>query len=497
MRILFLLAALLMCFILLAQDPSGSSLDLGDVIIEGESDLIKDSLGTNYDLDSLLKVNEADKFLYKPDPVLEEASEQAAFMSNRILTLEALGGNFTFASLQAALSLHPLLSFNFHFQNRSLEKNWNDLELGGNWIGCYKELQFNVGGEYLQYDSELTDTEAKDVILGIERISSREDGILDLPEFKLSGSYYTISQDKNEIDGYDVRSRLNWKQAWLEIDANLDYLKEHLQGDLTLYANNLPVNRLGLYLHYRPEFEGEKGKIMVSVDFYNRIILYRSLFLNLSNSPSLTSNSYMDDLKLDHYHANLENSNQISTLIAPEFSLEYFGPLYVKGSFKYTINKDHYHYIPDSTKLYKMVTYGEMQHQEFQLTTTYEYKFLKVGNVLTYNLFEVRDRVRDDEYTLYARNVPYTPELINTTFIEFSVSNWKLLIENKYQQGREDEFGEDMTDYDLLNASVSYTLLTNLEILVEVENIFDEKYNRSTYLPEEGIQFKAGFRWSY
>lgn len=497
MRNLLLILLTFYLIILSAQDTPGSSLDLGDVIIEGESDLIKDSLGTNYDLDSLLNVSEKEKFLYKPEPVLESVSEQAAFMSNKIISLEVKGGNYSFGSLRGALSLHPLLNFNLDLYNRSLKSDWNTTELGVNWLAYYKEFQFNTGGEYLKYDSEIIDTKAKDLILGIKRISNSEKKQLNFPDFSVSANYYQIDQADTDLSSIDVRSNINWNISTFTIDTNLDYLKEKFQGDFTFFLNNLPINRLGLYVHYRPEFYGETEKFMFSVDLFNRINLFKSLFLNISNTPSLSKNSYLDDLKHVHYQATFDNTNQTSLIINPEISVEYFGPLYLKGFYKFSMHEDYYLFLPDTTGLYRLANYNNVDQQDLGLSISYSFMDLEIGNDFILSNYEVKDRTQNDIFSEYKLNIPYVPEINNTTHINFKYADWKLRIENNFLTGREDELGEKMSDINLLNAYLSYQIFNNFEILGEVENVLDEEYIRSSYLQEEGMQFKAGFRWSY
>jgi len=496
-KLILLLSTIFLCLSLAAQDTVDPSLDLGDVIIEGESDLIKDSLGTNYDLDSLLKINNKEMFLYRPEPVLEASSDHDAFISNNILSLEAKGGNYYFGSLKAATSFSPIMNLNFSLYNRSLKKDWNTFESSANWIPHYKEFHFNAGVEALQYDSEITKTEINDLNFGIQRINSSSREKINLPEFSVYGRYYQIRQDKTELNAVDIRSNLKWGISILSLDMNLEYLKENFQGDCKIYIKELPINRLGLYLHYKPALYDESGKIMVSIDFFNRITLMKSFFLNISNEPFQTKNSYIDDIKKDHYQEPVHNSNQLYTLINPEFSLEYFGPVYVKGSFRFSIIDDYYFFLPDSTEIYKPLSYHDLDRQELGFDISYKYGDIEIGNNLKYTKYTIKAKFETLEYNDFEENVPFMPEINNSTHLELSYLLWKFKVENNYIAGREDELGENMPDVNLLNTSLSYQLLNNFSITGEVENILNEKYIISSHLPEEGFQLKIGFRWSY
>jgi len=496
-KLILTIFTIFLCLSLNGQDNSDPSLDLGDVIIEGESDLIRDSLKTNYDLDSLLNINNNEKFIYKPEPVVERSSDHDAFMSNRIFSLEAKAGNHFFGSIKAALSMNSIINFNFDLNNRSLKEDWNSFESSLNWIPNYREFQFNAGMEFLKYESDIITSDASNFNLGFQRTRSKVDESIDFPEFSFYGLFYKIDQQKTELNSFDLRSNINWRISRIGLDLNLEYLKENYQGDLTIFLEELPVNRLGLYLHYKPEMYDESGKIMVSVDFFNRINLLRSLFLNISNEPFLSKNSYLDDLKKDHYQEPVNNSTQFCVLINPEFSLEYFGPVYAKGSFQFSKINDFYFFVPDSSGMYKPLSYHDIDHQQLGFEISYKYGNFEIGNSLKYSTYKIIEKVKTLEYSNYEENVPFVPEISNLTFFELSCLAWKFRLENNYFAGREDELGEEMPDVDLLNVYLSYELFSNIDILGEVENILDERYRAGSYLPEEGFQFKIGFRWSY
>jgi hypothetical protein len=496
-RILLILMLLCISYFLLAQDSPVSPLDLGDVIIEGESDLIKDSLGTNYDLDSLLKVEDKDKFLYKPEPVLETVSNKNIYDNSNLLSLEAKGGNNKFASLKAALSASQLLNFNLNLYNRSLADDWSVFTGNMNWLPSWKKTNFNLGIEYLDFKSPQVDTEAQDISLGIALPGLTLTEKLTLPAVSLSALYYQITQSEVDFSSIDIRSNISWDISRLALISNLDYLKEHFQTDLTIYIKDLPVNRLGLYMHYRPEFLGESGKFTISVDFFNQIKLHQSLFLNISNEPYLTKNSYLDDLKAYKYQQFTDNSNQYSALLNPELSLEYFGPVYLKGSYKFSIQDDQYLFVPDTTGLFKIINYNRVDKQEAGLNLVYKYEFLEINNKFTYTKYEVNSRISVAEFTEYEMNIPYVPELENLFSLGINYSRWTFKAEDNFISGREDELGDEMQDLNLINLSLAYKLSDQFEVLGEAENILAEKYRTASYLPEECVQFKAGFRWSY
>lgn len=498
MKIPVILLLLLCLFqVLTAQDSPVSPLDLGDVIIEGESDLIKDSLGTSYDLDSLLKVSDSTKFLYKPEPVVEAAENKNYSHGNKLLSLEAKAGNNTFGSLQAALSSGKILNFNLALFNRSLEEDWNELESSFNWLPGWGKTDFNLGMEYFAYRSPEIKTEAKHVGLGMSHDARANATGLNYPAINLSGFYYMISQGDIELKNVDLRSKLNWDIGRLSISTAVDYLKEKPMGSVTLYYNDLPLNQLGLYVHYKPEFYGSKEKVEISVDFYNRIKLAESIFLNISNKPYLSRNSYLDDLKNYKYQEFQENSNQYSVLLNPEISLEYFGPIYLKGYYSFSRQNDFYLFLPDSSGVYQLSGYEKVDKQEAGMELVFNYGNLELGNNFSYLKQEINERISEDQFPDYKENIPFIPELFNSTYLKFAYSNLSFRLEHELQIDRENEFGEKMKDLQLLNLRVSYNLLKQLEILAEAENILRIEYRTASYLPPENLQFKAGFRWSY
>ncbi|KQC08582.1 MAG: hypothetical protein APR54_00440 [Candidatus Cloacimonas sp. SDB] len=496
--ILFLLIIYLSSF-LSAQNVPASPLDLGDIIIEGETDLIKDSLGTNYDLDSLLKVDDKTKFHYKPEPVLESTPKQVAYARDKLLSLELKGGNYTFGSCRAALSASYLANFNFTLFNHSLGKKWHNFESGLNWLPSYRNFNFNAGISFLDHESPIIETAIEGLNLGITRSGFSAENKIDFPAFNISAFNYRISQINEELTSLDVRSNINWDISIFKLRTSLEYLKENFQGDLTLFMKGLPVNKLGLYLQYRSaKYAHEKAEFAVSVDLFTRINLLKSLFLNISNEPYQTKKSYLDDLKNYKFSTFTENSNQFSALINPQFSLEYFGPFYLKGSFRFSMLQDYYFFVPDSLGFYKITGFAKVERQELGLDFSYKIAKMEVGNNLIFTRYEVNDdRINPENFSDIKNNIPYQPELENIAYFTFTYSNWKLRAENNSIIGREDEFGLGMPDLNLVNVYLSYLLFEQFEIIGEVENMLNKKYLSRSYLPEQGLQFKAGFRWTY
>jgi hypothetical protein len=495
--ILFLLIIYLSSF-LSAQNVPASPLDLGDIIIEGETDLIRDSLGTNYDLDSLLKVDDKTKFHYKPEPVLENTPKQVAYTKDKLMSLELKGGNYTFGSCRAALSASNFANFNFSLFNHSLKKKWYNFESGFNWLPSYRNFNFIAGISYLNYESPIIETEIEGLNLGISR-SDNSAAKINFPAFNISTFNYRISKSDNELTSLDIRSNINWDISIFKLRTSLEYLKENFQGDVTLFMRGLPVNKLGLYLQYRSaKYAHEKAEFAVSVDFFTRINLLKSLFLNISNEPYQTKFSYLDDLKHYKFSEFSENSNQFSASINPQFSLEYFGPIYLKGSFRFSMLQDYYFFVPDSIGVSKITGFDKVERQELGLDFSYKIAKMEVGNNLIFTRYEVNDdRINPENFSNIKNNIPYQPELENIAYFTFTYSNWKLRAENNSIVGREDELGLGMPDLNLVNVYLSYLLFEQFEIIGEVENLLNEKYIKRSDLPEQGLQIKAGFRWSY
>ncbi len=368
---------------------------------------------------------------------------------------------------------------------------------GFNWLPGWKRFDFNLGFDYLKFKTPELNTDIMDAGLTISGSAGDGSNNLNFPAFNISTLYYNIDQEENDLSSYDLRSDIDWTIKKLTLSTSLDYLKEHIQGGLTVYYNGLPVNKLGLYLHYKPEFEGNSERVEVSIDFFNRLKLAESFFLNLSNQPYLTRNSWIDDLKNNTALQFQENSNQYSVLLNPELSLEYFGPLYLKGYFNFSRQNDRYLAIPDTTGIFELISYETVNRQIAGLELDFKYGMLQVGNHFRYLSYEALDRIREDEYTDLEMNIPYQPEIENTGFIGLNYLNWKLKLEDELIAGREDELGNKMEDLNLINLRLSYGIMEKLEILAEAENILNTEYTKASYLPEEGLQIKAGFRWTY
>ncbi len=157
MRItILIIISCLVSICLFGQNEESRSLDLGDIIIEGEGEILEDSVRVIENLNSFWEINRMDKFLYKPRLSLREINKPDDLFLSNVFDISIKAGNNNFGCIQSVYSSskNSISNFSLSLKNKRLQENWNSLEGEFYWLPDFNNFKLNIYHNKQYYKSD-------------------------------------------------------------------------------------------------------------------------------------------------------------------------------------------------------------------------------------------------------------------------------------------------------------------------------------------------------
>ncbi|MCD4796197.1 MAG: hypothetical protein K8R49_03370 [Candidatus Cloacimonetes bacterium] len=466
----------LLCFTLFlnAEITDENQLELGEVLIIGESQMPSDSVESFIDLAQFWKVSSISKLGFQPvfsPPKMQHPSVG----TNNNFAVNILCGNHYLGDIEGVYSKNSFLNFTAGFHNKELTENWETTVFDLSWQPEFKEHSFDLNYEYNKYRCENGDTKINGLYLKYDCNSILLNLINPMTlDINIKSSYYEFTQLEDSAKDIDIVSNFKIDQKKYCGEIGLDLLKQTVSGKISGQVKDIYFfNKIGMWCAF------DEDHIYPAIEFSAKFKILPELFLKLENKPEIGRTSRKDEFVENEfqylYMNNIQTKKQMNAFAIVES--EYLFPV----SIYYNLSRN------DEFRRYDMLdkNYYEQENIDCQIQ--------KIGfkACLKHRCFEF---VQDISYTESDEELYFIPEVINTTSLCYEKNLLRFETQFKYLHDRFDDSSEKMDNVLLINLLGSYKLKENISIIANITNLLNENYKEFSDKSTECVQFDVGLR---
>jgi len=462
-------------FILLSaieEDP----LDLGNVVIEGKTASIKDSVNSIRDFDQFYRLASIEQFEYSAyfSPMVVKPPIRYDDKNNYVIQLK--GGLDKYTSINSAISANDIYKFSASFYNHEKNENWIERTYSLQWQPQLEDHQIIFDITSFKFTSEIGVTEVQSGLLSYENNNLKFNGISDLIwRMNLQSEYHDITQVEETAKDIDIKSKIAILKNNYNAAISVNMLQQKVSGYSTIGLSNLRyLNRLGLWLAY------DEDNIYPSIQLITKFKIVKDLNLVIENDPEISTRSRIDGF----------NDNLLQSIFAGKFQTkkiinsfvtiqsDHFTPVSI--FYNAQLDRDHYMYKDvDDNGLYEMESIDCLIHK-IGMKLVYEYDRFAITENMEY-------KISDDQ--LY-----FEPLFISSTSYNYNKSTYNFGLTINAYTGGVDDNNEELKTAVLVDLDAAYQLRKNISILAEVKNLLDNDYRKyHNYIPDE-LRLIIGFR---
>jgi len=477
MKKLIIILLCIQFYILSATD--GDPLDLGDIIIQGETESLEDTLSSDRNVNEYCLISSKEQFEYSAyytpiiikSPITYPIQKRAAFQFK--------GGLDNFTSVNGVISSGNIWHFSADLFHRERFEDWKESTFSLQWqpeINEHKMIfdftnrevvsefgETKISGGYISYIRD-------DLV--ISQISPYSWNI------NLKSSYHEFTQLQASASDFDINSKVGIKYNNLIGNVSVNLLKQSVSGYCNVGISNLKFfDEIGLWCAY------DGDGIYPSISFNSKISLYKNLGIRLENNPTISVFSRADGF----------NENMLQNIIASDFQTkkvlnsfitlesDYILPISIYHNA--SIEKDHLRYIDeDANRFYELENLDCLIHK-MGLKAAYEY-----GDITL---------IQNVEYKLSEEQLMFEPLFISSTKLEYGKNLYRIGIDLQLLSGGVDDKTEDLDNTFIMDVSALYNLRDNISILAEVKNLLNQEYKKyNNYIAEE-LQIIFGVKMTF
>ncbi len=476
-----ILSLLFFSLFLNAEITDENQLELGEVLIVGESHMPSDSVESFIDLAQFCKVADIGKFGFQPVFSPPKMLYPSVGTYNDF-AVNVLCGNHYLGDIEGVYSKNSLLNFTAGFYNKELTENWETTVFDLSWQPEFKEHSFDLNYEYDKYRYKNGDTKISGLYLKYDNdsilLNLIDPMILDI---SMKSAYYEFTQldvSAKDLDDsakdIDMVSKIKIDRKKYCGEIGLDLLKQAVSGKISGQFKDISFfSKIGIWCAFDEE------DIYPAIEFSAKFKILPELFLKLENKPEISRTSRKDEfIENDFqylYMSNMQTKKQMNifAIVESEYLLPvsiYYNPSWNDGFHRYAMLDKKYY---------------EQENIDCQVQ--------KIGlkACLKYRCFAF---FQDVSYTESDEELYFVPKVINITSLCYEKNLLKLETQFKYLHDRFDDSSEKMDNVLLIDLLGSYKLKENISIITSITNLLNENYKEFSDKPNECIQFDVGFR---
>jgi len=475
-KLIIILFSIQFCLLSAAD---GDQLDLGNVIIQGETESLEDTVGSERDLTEYCAVASSEQFEYSAfySPLVIE--NPSKYPTQEIAALQFNGGLENFTGFNGVISYGNIWDFSADFLNKERSKVWSEKNYSLQWQPQIKQHYFTLNYSNKEFAYDSTDTDISGGYLSY----SREGLVISqLPEISwdldMKSAYYELTQAQASASDFDLNSKIGVKYDNLFADVSVNLLKQKTSGYVDAGISSLKIfDNIGLWLAY-----DEEG-VYPSVNFHTKLNLIRNLAIRLENKPTISNNSradgFNDNLLQDIFPGDLQTKKILNSFITLES--DHLLPLSL--FYNTSLVQDHLIYSDsDANGFYEQENIDCLIHR-IGLQAAY-----KSGDFTLIQNLEYKNS--DDQ--LY-----YEPLLTASTKLEYVANAYRFGVNLQFLRDGVDEIEQDLDDTMLLDVSALYKLRDNISLMAEARNLLNQEYQKyNNYIAEE-LQLIFGVKMTF
>ena len=463
-------------FILSAVE--GDPLDLGNIVIQGETASLEDTLSSIRNLAEYCLISSTEQFEYTAyySPITIESPETYPIQDRAAFQLK--GGLDNFTIVQGVISAGNIWHFSANLFNRERSENWKENTYSLQWQPEINEHKMILDFTNKEFISKFGETKIsggyisyiKDDLV-IPQISAYSWNI------NLRSSYHEFTQLQASATDFDLSSNIGIHYNNLIGNISVNLLKQSVSGYCDVGISNLKFfDKIGLWCAY-----DEEG-VYPSVSFNSKISLCKNLAIRFENNPTISTFSRTDgfneNLLQNIFPGNFQTKKILNSFITLES--DYILPISVY--YNANLEKDHLRYIEDANGFYKLKDIDCLIHK-MGLKAAYEY-----GDITL---------IQNVEYKTSEEQLYFEPLLTSSTKLEYNKNLYRIGIDLQLLSGGVDDDEDKLDNTFMVDVSALYHLRDNISILAEARNILNQEYKKyDNYIAEE-LQIIFGVKMTF
>lgn len=479
MKKLIIILLCIQFYVLSAAD--GDQLDLGNVVIQGETESLEDTLSSDRNLEEYCIISSTEQFEYRAyySPMIVE--QPIIYPVQKRTALQFKGGMENYTGAKGVISFGDIWNFSADLFNRKRADNWKESTYSLQWQPEVNEHKVTIDFSNKEFTSEAGETK----ITGGYVSYMRDDLVISqIPEFSwdidLKSVYNKLTQLQDSASDFDINSKIGIKYNNYNGNLSVNLLKQKVSGYVDAGISGLKLfDEIGFWCAF------DKDGVYPSIKFNSKISIIKNLGIRFENNPIITTNSridgFNDNLLQDIFPGDSQTKKILNSFITLES--DYFLPISIYHNA--SIERDHLMYsenVADSNGYYQQDNIDCLIHK-VGLKAAYEY-----GDITA---------TQNVEYKTSEEQLYFEPLLVTSTKLEYNKNLYRIGVDLKLLSGGEDDEEKDLDNTFMMDVSALYYLRDNISILADVRNLFNQKYKKYNNYVTEELQLIFGVKMTF
>ncbi len=477
MKKLIIILLCIQFYVLYAAE--GDPLDLGSVVIQGETESLEDTLSSIRNLEEYCLLSSAEQFEYTAyySPIIIESP--ITYPIQKKVAFQFKGGLDNFTIVRGAISSGNIWCFSADLLHRKKAENWKQNTYSFQWqpeINEHKMI-FNFSNKEYIYNSGETK------ISGGYISYKKEDLIIpQIPEISwnidLKSSYYEFTQLQTSASDFDLNSNIGIQYNNYHGNISANMLMQNVSGYCDVGISGLKFfDEIGFWCAF------DEDGVYPSISFNSKISLYKNLGIRLENNPAISTLSRADGFNENLLRNIFAGDSQTKKILNPFITLESDHILPISVYYNASLERDHLMYIDeDANGFYEQENIDCLIHKT-GLKAAYKYGDITV--------------IQNVEYTISEEQFYFEPLLVTSTNLEYNKNLYCIEIDLQFLSGGVDDKENDLDSAFLIDVSALYKLRDNISILAEARNLLNQEYMKyNNYIAEE-LQVIFGVKMTF
>ena len=459
----------------------GDPLDLGNIVIQGETASLEDTLISIRNLDEYCLLSFTEQFEYTAyySPMIIEFP--ITYPVQKKIALQLKGGLDNFTSVRSAISSGNIWHISADLLHRERSEDWKESIYSLQWQPELNEHKMFLDFSNKEYISVFGETKISGGYVSYMKEDLIIPQISDYSwDVELKSAYHEFTQLQASATDFDISSNIgiHYNNYHGNISANM--LTQKVSGYFKAGISGLKFfDEIGLWCAF------DEVGVYPSINLSSKIHLHKNLGLRLENKPTISTFTRADGFNENLLQDIFAGDSQTKKILNSFITLESEFVLPISLYYNASIERDHLLYyanVADSNGFYEQKDINCLIHK-MGLKAAYEY-----GNITATQNMEFKT----SEEQLY-----FEPLLISSTKLEYNKNLYRIGIDLQLLTGGVDDNEKDLDNTFLVDFSALYNLRDNISILAEARNLLNQEYMKyNNYIADE-LQIIFGVRMTF
>ena len=460
---------------------NGDQLDLGNVIIQGETTSLSDTLNFARNLEEYCQLSSPEQFEYEDYFSTMQIDPAITYPSQERIALLLQGGLNNYISVRGVFSSGKIWQFSANLLNNHRYETSQQKMVNFQWQPEVNDHKVIFDLTRKEYTAEYGET---DISGGF--ISYKNQGYIipQIPQFSwnidLKGSYneYTqIALTKKSQTDVDLISNIGIIYRNIRGTFSANRLMQTISGFCGANYSNLKFfDRIGFWCAY------DASGVYPSINLSSKLYLNNNLKLRFENIPTISKLSRADEFNKNLLQYLVAGDYQTKGIINSYITLEseYILPISLYYNAKY--EKDHLRYVENTLGFYNLENIDCLIHN-VGFKAAYKYNNLSA--------------IQNTEYIISEDQLYWEPLFISTTTLVYEGQLYNAGVDLRILSGGENDRGIKPKNALLMDVSALYRLRNNISILGEIKNLFNQEYKKFDNYKIEELQFVISIKMTF